>query len=229
MGEEVKVYGHWRSPFSRGVDIALKLKGVEYKYYEEDLSNKSASLLKYNPIHKKVPTFVHNEKPLAESLVILEYIDDTWKSHPILPQDPYQRACVRFWARFIDDKVIPTLWKAIWVKEEQERTLEEVIGYLEFLEKELKDKYFGGESIGLLDIVAIFIAHWVPVFQQLVGIEILTETKFPKLCKWSHDFVTHDVVIKILPLKEDIIAFFIPRLDTMKKTGGLSTTIYQSV
>ena len=105
MAEEVKLYGVWASRFSRRVDIALKLKGVQYKYFEEDLSNKSPDLIRYNPIHKKIPVLVHNQKPIAESLVIVEYIDETWKGHPILPQDPYERAQARFWARFIDEKV----------------------------------------------------------------------------------------------------------------------------
>ena len=115
MGEEsaevygtwgsVKLYGTWGSPFSRRVEIALKLKGVDYEYIEEDMANKSPSLLKYNPVYKKIPAFVHNEKPLAESQVILEYIDETWKNFPLLPNNPYQTAQARFLARFIDDKV----------------------------------------------------------------------------------------------------------------------------
>ena len=109
MGEnqsEVVLIGTCTSSYCKRVELALKLKGIPYKYIEEDLSNKSKLLLHHNPVHKKVPVLVHNGKAIAESLVILEYIDEQWNNSPkLLPDDPYQRAKVRFWANFYDQKV----------------------------------------------------------------------------------------------------------------------------
>ena len=110
MAEELKLFRTWSSVFALRIVWALKIKGVEYETIFEDLSNKSPSLLQYNPVHKKVPVLVHNGKPIAESLVILEYIDETWRETPLLPEDPYERAMARFWAKFGDDKVVLVTW-----------------------------------------------------------------------------------------------------------------------
>ncbi|XP_020251097.1 glutathione S-transferase U7-like [Asparagus officinalis] len=110
MAAEVKLLGYWSIPFSRRIDLALKLKEVLYDYIEEDLSKKSAMLLKYNPIYQEVPTLVHKGKSIVGSLVILEYIEETWDVYPLLPKDPYERAHARFLAKFIDEKVYMDLW-----------------------------------------------------------------------------------------------------------------------
>ena len=102
----VKVFGMWASPIAIRVEWALRLKGVEYEYIDEDLTDKSDALLRYNPVTKKVPVLVHDGKPIAESTIIVEYIDETWKDgYPIMPADPYERAQAWFWARFAEEKV----------------------------------------------------------------------------------------------------------------------------
>ena len=104
---KVVLLSTWASVFGMRVKIALAEKGVEYEYKEEDLSNKSSLLLKMNPIHKAIPVLIHNGKPICESNIIVQYIDDAWnnKSPSLLPSDPYLKAQTRFWADFVDEKV----------------------------------------------------------------------------------------------------------------------------
>ncbi|XP_075649586.1 putative glutathione S-transferase [Castanea sativa] len=211
MAEEVLLFSTWFSIYGRRVEMALKLKGIEYKFIEEDLTNKSPSLLKYNPVHKKVPVLVHNGKPVAESLVILEYIDETWKNHPILPKHPYERANTRFWAKFIDEKCWPAILQACWGKDQKERekAAEELSKLLQFLENELKGKrFFGGETIGLLDIAGNTIGYWLGVFEEAAGVsELLTREKFPKLFNWVNEWLSVSAIKENLPPRDKHVAF----------------------
>ena len=107
MADEIILLDFWPSMFGMRVRIALAEKGIEYERREEDLlRNKSPLLLETNPVHKKIPVLIHNGKPISESLIIVEYIDEVWeRESPLLPSDPYQRAQAKFWADYIDKKV----------------------------------------------------------------------------------------------------------------------------
>ena len=105
MADQVKLHGTWSSPFVYRVIWALKLKGVPYEYVEEDLFKKSTLLQQYNPVHKKIPVLVHGGKPVCESMIIVEYIDQTWPHNPLLPTHPYEKAIAPFWVKFAEDKV----------------------------------------------------------------------------------------------------------------------------
>ncbi|KAL4296576.1 hypothetical protein GQ457_12G009080 [Hibiscus cannabinus] len=210
MGEEVKVFGFWSSPYTLRAVLALRLKGVPYEYVEENvLGNKSPLLLKYNPIHKKVPVLLHNGKPIVESLVILEYIDEIWKSKPILPKHPYDKAMARFWAKFFDDKCMPAVWKPFWCPEdEREKAVEEACQCLKTLETALNGKrFFGGEEIGLVDIAANFVGFFLRTMQEVTGLELLSAEKFPHLFKWTDEFVNHSVVKENLPPRDKQLEF----------------------
>ena len=60
--------------------------------------------VKLNP-NRVVPTLVHDGKPVIESNVICEYIEDVWPETPMRPDDANDRARMRVWMRQLDDGV----------------------------------------------------------------------------------------------------------------------------
>jgi glutathione S-transferase len=110
---ELKLLGVWTSPYVIRVRVVLNLKQLPYEYVEENLSSKSALLLGSNPVHKSVPVLLHGGRPVNESQVIVQYLDEAFAGPSVLPADPHERAVARFWAAYVDDKVGPA-WRGCY-------------------------------------------------------------------------------------------------------------------
>ncbi|CAI0436660.1 unnamed protein product [Linum tenue] len=155
---DVKLLGTWPSPFSYRVIWALKLKGIDYEYIEQDLFNKSPLLLQSNPVHKKIPVLIHGGKPISESMIILQYLDESWpETYPLLPADPHERALARFWIKFAEEKLVPAFMIFRTSGEEQEKAVKEALEVMEILEEHafgsLKEKeFFGGDKVNMVDL-----------------------------------------------------------------------------
>ncbi|KAG8391372.1 hypothetical protein BUALT_Bualt01G0180900 [Buddleja alternifolia] len=207
MAEELNVLRTWSSPWGLRVVYALKMKGLEYETILEDLKNKSDLLLEHNPVYKKIPVLVHNGKPICESLVILEYIDDTWKQCPLLPQDPYERAMARFWAKFGDDKLLPSIRSGFYTRgKEQEEGVATAIGNLKFIEKLLKGKkFFGGDTIGYLDLAFGWMANVISIMEEIAEIKLIDAETFPLISAWINNFSTHPMIKDLWPPRDRMI------------------------
>ncbi|CAN6284141.1 unnamed protein product [Urochloa humidicola] len=215
--EDLKLLGMLVSPFAIRVRIALSIKGVSYEYVEEDLLNKSDLLLSSNPIHKKVPVLIHNDKPLCESLVIVQYVDELFAGPSILPTDPYERATARFWAAFVDEKLCPAcigIIKEAKTKNEQ-ADLEKVkethatIRRMEEAFAKLSEgkAFFGGDSIGYLDIVLGSCLFWFEAFHRMFGVEIISSSEAPLLAAWAERFRETAEAKKVMPEVDQAVQY----------------------
>ncbi|KAG5064237.1 hypothetical protein AAZX31_02G225600 [Glycine max] len=207
-GDKVEVLDFWASPFCARVKVALEEKGVNYVASEEDLfGGKSELLLKSNPIHQKVPVLLHNDKPLAESSIIVSYIDEVWSSNPLLPTLAYDRAQARFWTDYIDKKVFET-GRSIWGSNGEEREVgtRDFIEVLKHLEEALGEKdYFGGDAFGYVDIIAIGHSAWFLAYEKLGGFKV--EDHSPKISAWIKRSLQRESVAKVLPDPEKVYQF----------------------
>lgn len=204
----MKLFGMWASPFVLRVQLALSFKGLSYEYIEEDLSNKSDHLLSSNPVHKKVPVLIHNGKPVCESHIIMQYIDEAFSttSPALLPVDPYERSLVRFWATFIDDKLLASWLEASRAKTEEEKAeaLKKTFAAFETLEAAFKEcskgkPFFGGESVGYLDVTLGGLLAWVQASKARHGIRLVDASRCPLLATWGECFGELDTTKAVMP------------------------------
>lgn len=108
MVETALLYGRATSSCSFRVRIALNLATVEYRNnamkYEGQESGTDYSTL--NP-QCLIPLFVCGEDRIAQSLVIIEYIAETFSAKSLLPSDSAGRARVRSLAQYIVSEIQP--------------------------------------------------------------------------------------------------------------------------
>ncbi|XP_010933918.1 glutathione S-transferase U18-like [Elaeis guineensis] len=212
---EVKLLGFWASPFVMRVSIALNLKSAGYESLDEVLGTKSELLLKSNPVYKMIPVLIHEGKPICESMIIVEYVDEVWagRGPPIVPSDPYDRAIARFWAAYIDDK-LPSAVRTIigMLKGNKAEAVEQIAAMLPLLEDAFKicgkgKDFFGGDAIGYLDIALGSWLGWIRAVERIVGVKLLEEKKTPLLVGWSERFCVDGAVMNVMPKADDLVEF----------------------
>ena len=83
-----------RCPYCARVRIVLAEKDVEHEVIEINLSDRPAWLYEKNPAGR-VPVLEEDGRPLPESAVIMEFLDERYPEPPLLPADAADRAHVR--------------------------------------------------------------------------------------------------------------------------------------
>lgn len=169
--DPVILYSYWRSSCSWRVRVALHLKGIAYDYRAVHLVKEGGEQLKeeysrLNPM-KEIPLLVIDGKSIAQSLAILEYLEETRpEGERLLPADPYLRAKARQLAQIVASDTQPLqnlrVLTAIGAKlgdDEKAKWASHWISFgLEGFEKEVSNcggKYCVGDVVSIADLCLV--------------------------------------------------------------------------
>jgi maleylpyruvate isomerase len=111
----MKLYGYWRSSSTWRVRIGLTYKGIAFETVPVHLVRDGGEqhrpdYVAINPM-RQVPALSWsdgaNSHVLCQSLAVLEYLEETYPSPPLLPRDPFARALVRQLAEMVNSGIQP--------------------------------------------------------------------------------------------------------------------------
>ena len=106
----MKLHGYFRSSAAYRVRIALNLKGLSTEHLPHHLRKGEQCAPAYLAINPQglVPTLEGDDgAALTQSLAIIEWLDETHPTPPLLPKDPLRRARVRAFALAIACDIHP--------------------------------------------------------------------------------------------------------------------------
>jgi glutathione S-transferase len=147
----ITLYNAARCPYAARARIALAEKGIEFQTVEIDLSDRPAWLYEKNPTGR-VPVIEEDGWVLAESAVIMEYLEERYPEPALLPPDPADRAAVRLLI-FRDDELTAPYYA---LRRGEDGAEERFDAALAKLDVRLSERdYLGGADFGLADIALV--------------------------------------------------------------------------
>jgi len=169
------LYNAPRCPYVARVRIVLAEKGIDYEVVDVDLDDRPAWLYEKNPAGR-VPVIEEDDgRPLAESAVIMEFLEERYPEPPLLPPDPADRAAVRLLI-FRDGDLTAPYYALRRGDEGAAEKLDAALGRFDALLGE--QPYLGGAEYGLADIALV---PWFLRARDMLGVEL---DGFPALSDW---------------------------------------------
>jgi glutathione S-transferase len=160
----MKLYGSLVSPYVARVVLAARAKGLDLAPEAPPGGGiKSPEFLALNPMGK-MPALEDGGKCLAESAVILEYLEEAYPQKPLMPAAPLDRAQVRLIGRIVDLYISTQTGPFFRNMNPATRNEAEVEGAKKALAKSLADlehfaspggPYLAGKSLTLADCTVL--------------------------------------------------------------------------
>ncbi len=209
----MKLFSFWRSLATYRVRIALNLKGLTPdEVIQVNLikgEQRADSYRAVNPM-MAIPALVDGDGPaLFESLAIIEYLDETHPSPPLLPRDARGRARVRGLSQIVACDSHPLIVPRVREYLSHEFKLDEAavtkwcrhwhVAALTAIETHLQDKATGryghGDAVTLADICLASQAAGAKFFS-------VDMTPFPTFARIANELAAIDAFARAHPLKQ---------------------------
>eukprot|EP01124_Arcella_intermedia_P008145 TRINITY_DN15094_c0_g1_i1.p1 TRINITY_DN15094_c0_g1~~TRINITY_DN15094_c0_g1_i1.p1 ORF type:complete len:250 (-),score=59.68 TRINITY_DN15094_c0_g1_i1:55-804(-) len=196
MGDKILFYCSWFCPYAQRVWMCLEYKGLSYEYIEidpykpnqgsqatkisktiQEKSEEFPDFVKVSPLGL-VPALNDHGHGICDSLVCLEYLDEAYPQHPILPKDPVSRARSRFLVNFANEKLISYFYKVLLCQDPREQEtlkatlLSNLTQFQGFLPPE--GPFLQGSQFSYLDIALL------PWWQRLYVLEHYRAFRVPR-------------------------------------------------
>jgi glutathione S-transferase len=165
----ITLYDHPLSPYGQKVKIALREKGVAFETVSPGglgAGGAAGEFAEANP-RAEVPTLIDGDVRVFDSTVILEYLEDSHPTPPMLPKSAADRARVRMIEEVMDTHFEPINWglsELRWFKRaegQQAAAIEaaaagQLAGFFMWLERQLGEReWFNGETFGWGDLAVV--------------------------------------------------------------------------
>jgi glutathione S-transferase len=161
----ITLYDAPRCPYCARVRIVLAEKDVELDAVEIDLTDRPDWLYEKNATGR-VPVLEEDRRPLPESAVIMEFLEERYPEPPLLPPDPADRAFVRLLI-FRDHELTDPYYAFRRGEEGAREELDAMLGALDIVLGERP--FLGGAEYGLADIAYI---PWLLRTRDMLGFDL---------------------------------------------------------
>jgi len=202
--DKLRLYAMRYCPFAERAMITLSVKEIPHEVVNINLREKPEWLAEKNP-NGAVPVVAQNGKIVYDSLLVAEYLDDSYPQHPILPKDPYERAQ----QKLLVDKLsklgnaVTAVYRGL---REDPKTVEAITDAVKLFENTLHDDYFGGKSPSWADYMVWPMVERIHGFNDLVGNKVPIGN-FPKFVAYMERMKSRPEIKRILKSDKAHIAF----------------------
>ena len=191
---ELKLYGANVCPFVHRARLALAEKGLDHEYVAIDLRNKPHWYHDVLP-SGKVPLLEHAGNRIWESAVVCEYLEESFPSPALLPDDPGARAMARIWIDWASSALVPAFYKLLKSQDASEHSSlkDELSAVLAKLDGELEGKtWVLGEELSLADLEIYPWFERLPMLEHYRAYSLPAELK--NLKRWRDALAARDAV-----------------------------------